>query len=197
VDEVDVFLSFVAELQHASGGRSGSLRNVFGVADTALKARFLDLLADPDRRVIFAVDDATDAPLGMAVLSRDEISALAGTPVINLSHMVVAPEQAHRGAARALIGASAEHAEEMGCEHVIVGISSGGRETHRFFARLGFAPLTSRRIASIGALRRTLGVPEHADGGYRRRRVLRPERVLTRPIPMSQRRARNSGTGAA
>ncbi|MGI8869966.1 MAG: hypothetical protein ACR2F6_14250, partial [Mycobacteriales bacterium] len=51
----------------------------------------------------------------------------------------------------------------------VVGVATDGREAHRYFARLGFVPLVTRRVAAVATLRRTLGVGEAADSRARRR----------------------------
>ena len=90
------------------------------------------------------------------------------------------------GAGRALVAAAVGYADERGMDHVIVGVSTTGREANRFFARLGFAPLVVRRIAVVSALRRTLGLTDLVAEGRAdavRRRSLRRGRALTAPLP--------------
>lgn len=181
-EETTAFLGFADELVRSTGGRGGATRGVFG-ADRALAQRFADLLADPARRILFAADQTTGKPIGMAVLTRDEISALLGAPAVHLSHLVVPSPHRDRGAARALIGAAVEFAEGLGCDHVIA--SAHGRDAARFFTRLGFGSLTTRRIVSVSTLRRNLGLPDGAGEAATRRRTVRRERILlSRPLPL-------------
>jgi GNAT superfamily N-acetyltransferase len=187
-DEAAEFLAFVDELRQSSGGRANYPRTLAGGRE-GLAERFAGLLADPDRKVLFAVDADSDRPLGMAVVSLDEISVLAGTPVVVLSHLVVFEQQRRRGAGRALMSAATAYAEDVECDHMVVGVTAGGREALRFLARLGFAPLSSQRVASVATLRRTLGMKDHGGGGdgpRARRRQLRPVRMLTRPVPIQR-----------
>ena len=134
-----------------------------GAGDDA-RDRFGRLLADPAHRLIVAADDASGEVLGMAILGVDAASAVMDMPSVYVSHMLVAPPHRRRGAGRALVAAAVAYAEECNLEHVIVGVSTGGREANRFYARLGFVPLVLRRIAPVGALRRSLGLVEAADG---------------------------------
>ncbi len=124
--------------------------------------RYLALLINPGRRVILAVDDADDV-LGMAVLSIDVAGELLDVPVVRVSHLVVDRSQRRRGAGRSLVAAAGSYADEVGVEHVSVGVTTTDRDTNRFLARLGFAPVAVQRIAPLSALRRHLAVPESDD----------------------------------
>jgi GNAT superfamily N-acetyltransferase len=128
----------------------------------------------------------------MAVFGVDVVSTLTGIPSIYVSHLLVSPRHRHRGAGRALLAAAVGYADDLGLDHVIVGVSTGGREANRFFARLGFAPLVLRRIAPVGALRRTLGLVDavaDARGHLARRARSRAalamprSRARIRPLP--------------
>lgn len=184
-DEAAEFLAFVDELRASTGGRANYPRTLAGGRE-GLAARFTRLVDDPERQILFAVDADTDQPLGMAILSQDEISVLAGTPVVMLSHLVVAEAHRRRGIGRALMSAAAGYAEDIDCDHMVVGVTAGGRDALRFLARLGFAPLSSRRVASVATLRRTLGMTDHDAARAIRRRPLRPVRMLSRPAPIQR-----------
>ena len=133
-------------------------RLALGVMDHSLRERYSRLLSDPEHRVVLAENDE-GVTVGAAVFSVDMISALLAVPVVYVSHVVVAGLERDRAVGKALVEAAATFAEEIDADHVVVGITPGGRDTNRFFARLGFAPLVMRRIASVSALRRGL-----ADG---------------------------------
>ena len=75
---------------------------------------------------------------------------------------MVAPGQRRRGVGRALLAAAVHLADEPGIEHVLATAAAGSREGNRYLARLGFAPLVVHRIASTGALRRSLGMTDVA-----------------------------------
>jgi len=151
-----------------------------------LRDRYDGLLRNPSRRVVLAVDEnATDEPapvLGMAVLAVDVAGELLDIPVIRVSHLVVDRAHRRRGAGRALVAAAASYADELGLEHVSVGAATTDREANRFLARLGFAPVMVRRVASLAVLRRHLALRESAEPPARvvRRRGRRVRRVLSR-----------------
>ncbi|HNV41534.1 MAG TPA: GNAT family N-acetyltransferase, partial [Ornithinibacter sp.] len=66
-------------------------------------------------------------------------------------------------------------AERSGCEVVVSNVPTASRDANRFFARLGFASVITRRVVSTSALRRKLA-PESVETGHellRRRRSLR------------------------
>jgi ribosomal protein S18 acetylase RimI-like enzyme len=113
------------------------------------------VLADPDHRVVVAVDE-TDAVVGAAVFAADIAGGLLDPPSVYVSHLLVAPAHRKRGAGRALVSAAAGYAEELGVDTVVVAVAPTTRDANRFFARLGFAPQVIRRIAPVHSLRRAL-----------------------------------------
>jgi ribosomal protein S18 acetylase RimI-like enzyme len=136
------------------------------------------VLTDSKLRVLVAVEQAagpaassdgaqlapgTGPVVGVAVLAPDALSGLLDLPCLYVSTLVVAPERRHRGIGRSLLVAATTFAEDSGVEHVVVGLASSSREEARHLARLGFAPLTSLRIASVAALRRTLRMRRSID----------------------------------
>lgn len=181
LDDLDAFLDLSRELDRITAGSPGTYpRLPLPATEGTVAERYSHLLEDPDWRLVLAVDGESDEPLGMAVLARDGISAQLGAPAVYLSHVVVAPAHRRRGAGRALVRAATTYADELCCEHVIVGVTTDGREAHRFFARLGFAPLVTRRVASVATLRRKLGIVQHPmemSAQVIRRRVPRPPRA--------------------
>jgi ribosomal protein S18 acetylase RimI-like enzyme len=155
--DVDALTALLAEHRDTVGSWAYRVARTGSDADT--RGHYLRLLADGSRRLVVAVDGGTDTVIGMAVFGVDVVSTLTDLPSVSVSHLLVAPAHRHRGAGRALLSAAAGYADEVGIEHVVVGVSSGGRDANRFLARLGFAPLVLRRIAPVSTLRRTLGVP--------------------------------------
>jgi len=180
--DLPVLLSFSSELRDVAS-RRGALRAGNGASTAPLRERYAELLADPTRRVVLAVD--SEDTLGMAIFSRGTASALLDLPAVQMTHVVVADRHRRQGAGRALVAAAASYAEEIGVEHVVVGVSPNAREANRFYARLGFAPLVVRRVAPLAALRRSLALPDAVTdlrGSLPRRRSLRAgTAAVTRP----------------
>ncbi len=150
----------------------------------ALIERYMALLSDMDRLVLVAIDEATSQLVGFAVLIEERVGVLAPTAALYISHLLVAPSFRRRGAGRALLTGAVRHAEDREIDHVVVGVQAGARDANRYLARLGFAPLVVRRIASVATLRRSLGIVDSIDRvALRRRRSVRgvlPSRVVGR-----------------
>ncbi len=134
-------------------------------ADTLahLGERFAAILCADDRSVLVAADDLGEV-VGLVVVAEDEVGAVTPTPVLHVSHLVVAAGHRRRGVGRALLAAAVHLADQRGIEHIVATAVTGSRDSNRYLARLGFAPLVVRRIASTSTLRRSLGI---ADGGDR------------------------------
>ena len=162
--DLDVVVAFGEALRAA-----GALPRRAGPVRVSLAEGYADVLHDPDRRVLLAVDES-DQPLGMAILVSTPATSLLDIPALHVTHVVVADRHRRKGVGRALVGAAAAHAEVLGLEQVVVSVAHGAREANRFYARLGFAPLVVRRVAPVAALRRRLA-GEHEQ--VLRRRALR------------------------
>ena len=153
-------------------------------------AGFRRLLADPGHRVVLAVlpgaiaaagQEQGEVAVGLAILGIDPLSTVMGRPQVTVDTFVVAREHRRCGAGASLLGAVAAYAAEVGADHVVAAVGGHEAERQRFFARMGFAPLTTRRIATREALVRSLSawqrgglavpVPRRSPG--RRRAPLR------------------------
>ena len=74
------------------------------------------------------------------------------------------------------------YASEVGAAHVVGAVGGHEAERQRFFARMGFAPLTTRRIVALDSLTRSLTawqrswppIPAPRRSAVRRRPVVRP-----------------------
>lgn len=172
---------------HAEGVLSGQ------TPGTAAAAGFLRLLADPDHRVILAVLPGSGAdgggqweghgelPVGLLILGVDPLSAVLGMPHVTVDNLVVHRDHRRRGVGAVLLAAAADFAEEVGAGHVVATVGGHEAERLRFFARMGFAPLTTRRIVPRETLTRALAAWQHSwltaapprRGATRRRPVAR------------------------
>lgn len=149
------------------------------------RSRYAQLVADDERVVLVAVDERSEQIVGVVVATEDEVGALVPMRALTVNHLVVEPSNRRRGVGRALLAAVVRSADERGIDQVVAAVANGNREANRYLARLGFTPLVMRRIASVSALRHTLGMADVDRAEVRRRRGVRT--VLT---------ARVAGRGA-
>ncbi|SOD73452.1 acetyltransferase (GNAT) family protein [Jatrophihabitans sp. GAS493] len=147
-----------------------------------LPKRIHALLGDPDVSVLVAVDDEAGLLYGLVVLNIDQVAAVNPVPVLNVSHLLVDDSKRRRGVGRSLLVAAVHEADQRGIEHLVATAVTGSREANRYLARLGFAPLVTRRIASTQVLRRSLGLAEAPERVARLRR-LRSGRVAAVKAP--------------
>jgi GNAT superfamily N-acetyltransferase len=131
----------------------------------AAASGFRRLLDDPGHRVVLAVLPGANAAapggsgevaVGLAVLGLDPLSLVLGNPQVTVDTFVVHPEHRRRGAGVLLLAAAATYAEESGAAYVVAAVGGHEAERQRFFARMGFAPLTTRRIVTVESLTRSL-----------------------------------------
>ena len=64
------------------------------------------------------------------------------------------------GVARALLHTSTGLAERLGFDRIASAVPTSARDANRFFARLGFGPAVTRRVASVSAVRRRVAPSE-------------------------------------
>lgn len=156
--DVDGLVELIAASDTGAGAFSG--KPLADPAADRLAARLSEILALGKRSLLVAVDDATGLVAGLLVAHPDEIGAIDLTPVLHISHLLVTPSLRRRGVGRALLAAAVHLADERGVDRVLAAVGSGSREGNRYLARLGFAPLVMHRTASIGVLRRSLGLAD-------------------------------------
>ncbi|MEO8888105.1 MAG: GNAT family N-acetyltransferase [Jatrophihabitantaceae bacterium] len=181
ISDVPGLVALTRSIDLTSGQFSG--RAILDDSDAHLRERFAEILGEGTRTLLVAVDDSTGELAGLLVARPDEIGAVDLTPVLHVSHLIVGPKQRRRGIGRMLLAAVVHLAEAQGVERILATAAAGSREGNRYLARLGFAPLVVHRVASIAALRRSLGISE----GTERMAVLRRARLV---------RAQRSGLGA-
>ena len=124
-------------------------------------------------------------PAGFLILRELPRTLLAEQPSISIDQMFVLPEQRRHGVARAMLAQVASRAELSGAEQIVTSVTPLARDTHRFFARLGFSAVIVRRSVSPAILRRRLGGEAYRgalEDLLSRRRSLRA-RARRRPAP--------------
>jgi GNAT superfamily N-acetyltransferase len=196
LDDLAAVLSLVRQHRadaHAEDVLSGSTRR------GAAASGFRRLLEDDGHRVVVAVLPGSPAPgpgdsgevvVGLAVLGLDPLSLVLGNPQVTAHTFVVHHEHRRCGTGVALLDAAAAFARQSGADHLVVAVGGHEAERQRFFARMGFAPLTTRRIVPVESLTRSLSawqrngllVPApRPDGATRRPRALAMLRSAAMP----------------
>ncbi len=125
-----------------------------------------------------------DRAAGYVVLADSTRSLLVNSPCVSIDMLFVHPELRRTGVGKALLGAAGRHADRQGAEHLASAVPAQNREANRFFARLGFAPETVRRVTSTATLQRKLsGEPRgqrySLDQVLQRRRDVRTKAART------------------
>jgi GNAT superfamily N-acetyltransferase len=142
----------------------------------------------PTYRLLVAFHDG--AAVGFASVSVVERGLLTQSSAVLVDVVHVADRLRNRGVGTMLLREAVAMADEIGASDVVVNTPTRGRDVNRFYARLGFAPMVVRRSASVGALRRKLGVEPRPDTtgeltpvqrSLRRRALLSPKRSTVRP----------------
>lgn len=141
---------------------------------SAAAGGFARLLADPAHCVVLAVLPGPDGdlPVGLAVLGVDPLSVLLGVPQVTVDNLVVHREHRRIGVGTALLAAAADFAGDVGADHVVATADGHEPERLRFLGRMGFAPLTTRRIVPRETLVRALAAWQRS-----RRAIPLPRRV--------------------
>lgn len=131
-----------------------------------------------------------DQPSGYVVLADSTRSLLVDSPCVSIDMLFVLPELRRQGVARSLLTAAARYADRQGAEHLASTVPAGDRDANRFFARLGFAAETVRRVATSATVQRKLaGEPTPRSQRVGLEQVLRRRRDLRRD-PREAREAR-------
>jgi GNAT superfamily N-acetyltransferase len=131
----------------------------------AAASGFRRLLEDDGHRVVLAVlpgavaaagNEDAEVAVGLAILGLDPLSSVLGNPQVTIDTFVVQREHRRRGVGAVLLAAAAAYAQDIGAAHVVAAVAGHEAERQRFFARMGFAPLTTRRIVPVDSLTRSL-----------------------------------------
>ena len=143
-----------------------------------IRVRLRAALENGDFHVLGAWWDGRAA--GFALLRSAPVIPLVEGAALHVEHLFVTPELRRHGVARALLLGVTCVAERQGAEQVLSNVPPAAREVHRFFARLGFAPLFVRRAVPTVVLRRRLSGDARRPGVddlLSRRRSLRARRA--------------------
>jgi GNAT superfamily N-acetyltransferase len=184
VDDLDTMQALWDELRQV-GGRAERAMNPSTLVE--VREPLQRVLADPLCRIVLASVDGGD--VGMTVMKVAQPDPLSDAMVVNVVHLVVSRTSRHRGIGPALLAAAADFAAERHIDHVAVSVYPSLRDASRFYARLGFAPVAVRRIASVAGLRRQLSreaaLPGAGELARRRSRLIRPippQRARRNPV---------------
>lgn len=189
--DVPSLVTLAESVDLARGLFSGRPLNVENRAQ--FEQRFAEIVSGGDRTILVAVDEVSAEVVGFVAVRDDDLAAITPTPVLHVSHLIVAPKSRKRGVGRALLVAVVQLAEERGVDHVLATVGTSSRDANRYLARLGFAPLVIRRLAATSALRRSLGMAGAPDRLAIRRRL----RAGRSPRPAGVRAVQRSlGRGA-
>ncbi|MCA1824576.1 MAG: N-acetyltransferase family protein [Mycobacteriales bacterium] len=178
--DLPALLDLWSQMRDTGPRRAG--RGLTADTNAAVGQRYADAMSRADCRLLVAT--AHDTIAGMALLTEATSSALFDIPAVQVTHLCVGDGFRRRGIGKALLEAAVAYAEELGVEQIAVGVYPGHRDTNRFFARLGFAPVLVRRIAPVAVVRRQLA-PAEGRAASLRRELIKPRRM---PLPVTQRR---------
>jgi len=124
-----------------------------GLADAIIAGQIEVLLARRDGR-----------PAGFLILREAPLNFMIDQQAICIDQMFVSADARRQGVARTLLSHVASRAERSGAEQIVTSVTPWARDIHRFFARLGFSPLTVRRSVTPATLRRRLSGELHRGG---------------------------------
>lgn len=138
--------------------------------------------AQRDDSARFLVATADDQIVGMALAVLSPMSPFIAFHVVHVDYLQVLEGYERRGVGKALLTAATAYADEVGSDHLLVNVFPANRDAQRFYARLGFQPVVTRRMAHVSVLRRRLGLETassaHEGRSARRRAVLSGRRQL-------------------
>lgn len=173
-EDLPLLVSLLADLRDLGPRRLSGRTGRSDSEQLAAQERFLAAMADPDQRVLVVTDGST--VVGMSLLALEPASRLVEVPMVTMSHVMVSESHRRRGAGRCLLGAALAFAEERGVEAIAVDVYPTQREANRYYARLGFGPVVTRRVAPLSTLRRHFGGRDamvELDSAQRRRLRMR------------------------
>lgn len=118
------------------------------------------------------------------LVATESIMRFAEGDELVVEQIFVDRDARKHGVARALLHTATGLAERLGIDRIASAVPTSAREANRFFARLGFGPAVTRRVASVSAVRRRVAPSESVNS---RDRLLHLRRSM---------RARGQGTAS-
>lgn len=118
------------------------------------------------------------------LVATESIMRFAEGDELVVEQIFVDRDARKHGVARALLHTTTGLAERLGIDRIASAVPTSAREANRFFARLGFGPAVTRRVASVSAVRRRVAPSESVNS---RDRLLHLRRSM---------RARGQGTAS-
>ena len=94
--------------------------------------------------------------VGIACVSLVDVGTWSELAAVQISGLHVVHHARRRGVAKAILNNALAYADKWGCSNIMASVPPQEREANRFFARLGFAPIATRRITETSALRRKI-----------------------------------------
>lgn len=121
--------------------------------------------------------------VGFIVASQSVMRFGEGDELV-IEQIYVTEKARKHGIARALLHTTTSLAERLGFDRIASAVPSSARDANRFFARLGFGPAVTRRVASVSAVRRRVAPNESSsslDRLLHLRRSMRAREQSTSP----------------
>ncbi len=94
--------------------------------------------------------------VGIACVSLVDVGTWSELSSVQISGLHVVRNSRRRGVAKAILNCALGYADVWGCSNIMASVPPQEREANRFFARLGFAPISIRRITETSALRKKI-----------------------------------------
>lgn len=132
-----------ASVEAGTSPEVASRRASQGVVETALQR--------PDVYAFLA--HLEGEPVGFVVAAEAVMRFGEGDELV-IEQLYVSERARKHGVARAMLHTTTSLAERLGFDRMGSAVPSHAREANRFFARLGFGPAVTRRVASVSAVRR-------------------------------------------
>ncbi len=140
--------------------------------------RFLEAIDRPDVTTHLALVDG----IGVGyVITAENPFGLGSQPEISIEQLWVDARMRRHGVARGLLNAVLGQADRARSDIIACNVPAVSRDANRFFARLGFTSVVTRRVVPTAALRRRVAPTQRAEMLRRRLLVGRTVREPARP----------------